>query len=213
MRKLMTKEEERKKQKRNQTVVGIILIGVLVLSVFGMFANSLGDNGGNEDTQATEYNGYTFVNQNQMWISEIGEKELAINNNPSEIEEEFIENIKYEGDLKKIEEYPEKTLYLYSEDPMAKNKMYMNFHEDVSRMQEACPDKSIYENQSELENTECDENLPIKDCSENFIIIKKSDSSSTESKIVQKENCLVITGSPADLPKLTDIALLEMAEV
>ena len=71
MRRILSKEDEAKRKKRNQVILGIILGVVMIMSTFGFaFQNSIF--GGSTNTPGnyvnqTTYNGYTFVNQNGLW--------------------------------------------------------------------------------------------------------------------------------------------------
>jgi len=46
----------------------------------------------------------------------------------------------------------------------------------------------------------CETNSPIKNCADNFIIIRESN----ETKIMQNENCVFIQGKKENLIKITD---------
>jgi hypothetical protein len=68
-------------------------------------------------------------------------------------------------------------LYVSSEDSDALSHLSLNFGQVVQRMQNACQD-----------GEECEEEFPIKDCSENFIIISEG----AENKIEKDQNCVFI---------------------
>ena len=59
----------------------------------------------------------------------------------------------------------------------------------VERMQSAC-----------LNESECNGDYPIKDCSNNFIIIREAE----EERVFQNESCVYIQGEKEELIKLTD---------
>jgi hypothetical protein len=59
----------------------------------------------------------------------------------------------------------------------------------ASRVQRACPENFI-----------CEEDIPIKTCENNFILIQISN----ESKIVQENNCVKIFGSEENILKNVD---------
>jgi hypothetical protein len=68
----------------------------------------------------------------------------------------------------------------------------------IQRFQDACPEK-----------TNCTEDWPTKDCSNNFIIIKKAN----ESKIYQNESCVFIEGREENLTQITDEFLFKITGI
>ncbi|MCL5018457.1 MAG: hypothetical protein M1416_01670 [Candidatus Pacearchaeota archaeon] len=186
MRKIISKEQEEKKQKRNQLAIGSILILVMVLSVLGY---SLGSE--KESSEKIVYNGFEFTKENGFWILNIENAKFSFQYNPREVES--INPV-----LNPIENYLNKPLYVYSADAEAEAEFYRNLFYDnsiVERVQKACP-----------ENEVCEAGLPVKTCSDNFIIIKESDNS----EIKQTENCLFIEGKREDLVKISDSALFKI---
>ena len=183
MKKLVSKSEQKKKQKRNQLIIGLILIFVMFGSVFGIIVNSFGKDSSNENVN---YNQYEFINQNGVWYVDMGDYYFAFKYNPTEVNET--------GDnLNFLTNYYNKPLYLKSDNYEAALEIYQNLNQFVERMQEAC-----------VSENDCEGDLPIKDCSNNFIIIREA----SENKITQQENCVYIEGKEEDLVKLTDSFLL-----
>ena len=86
-------------------------------------------------------------------------------------------------------------LYLFSANQEASAEIYNNLYQIVQRMQPAC-----------LNEEECDENLPIKTCEDNFIIIEESE----EIEIKQENNCVFIRGPQDSLIKITDEFLFKV---
>ena len=188
IKKLVSKKEEKRKQKRNQWIAGSVLILVMVLSAFGIAANSFGET----KEQKTIYKGYEFQQINSYYVLNIGESNFKLLSNP-----ESLNNLKAQINLSKIlTNYISKPLYLSIENPSLSQEISQNLDSYVERIQFAC-----------LENSTClDENFPIKDCLNNFIIIKKS----TENKIYEQDNCVFIEGKQEDLLTLTDKFILEI---
>ena len=61
-----------------------------------------------------------------------------------------------------------------------------------------------------LEGEECaNDELPIKTCEDNFIIIRESD----VTEVVQEDNCVFIRGEAEELAKITDAFLLKIIGV
>ncbi|MBU2053103.1 MAG: hypothetical protein KJ721_02575 [Nanoarchaeota archaeon] len=193
MRKIASKQDKEKRARRNQFIVGGVLIFIMFGSVFGIIVNSFGDK--ESVVKDVTYNGFEFVNQNGFWISTIGSFQFVFSNNPEEIE--FNESVNTSSDIKPINSYSGKPLYIYSENDNAKWEIYRNLHPDsnqiVQRMQDAC-----------LE--ECGDDLPIKTCEDNFIIIRESNNS----RIIQENNCVFIDGKKENLIKLVDKYLFKV---
>ena len=84
MRKIVSEHLHKKKQKRNAAVVGVILVLLMASSVLGYaFIHGKGD--GNSEPEKVEYKGVEFYPQNNLWVAEKGEHQLALNINPVEL--------------------------------------------------------------------------------------------------------------------------------
>ena len=176
MRRIVSKKNS---EKRKQMIVGIVLIFVMFGSVFGMIVGSFGQK---NNEQKINYNGFEFVNQNDYWFTSIGEAKFVFAHNPQQVE-------KVNSMINHVGNYYNKPLYVFSENKNAEMEVYRNFGDIAQRIQPAC-----------LDEDECEENLPIKTCEDNFIIIKESEVAG----ISQEENCVFILGPQEDLTKLTD---------
>jgi len=185
MRKLKSKHTETKKQKRNQVIIGVILIFVMFGSVFGVIVGSFGKN---SSLKKISYNSYEFVKQNNFWVLNLGDFEFAFRYNPNEVE-------KIDSKLEYLNHYYDKPLYISSENNEATSEIALNLDQITLRIQPAC-----------LEEEGCEENLPVKTCENNFIIITKSN----ESKITQNESCVFIQGAEENLTKLSDEFLFKI---
>jgi len=192
MRKISTKQDRLKKQKRNTLVISLVLVIILALSIFGIVANSFGSSDNTND-KTTIYNGYEFYASGSFWILEQGDFKFIFSSNPSELENVSIES----NELNLLPEYAQKTLYIYSDESTANYQIYQNLDLFLTRIQPACleQDKSI-----------CAEDLPIKGCEDNFIVIKKSD----KNKLTQQDKCVFIEAKTEDLTKVIDIFLLKI---
>lgn len=215
MRRLTSKQEEKRKQKRKQTIVGIVLIGVLVMSVFGIFINSFGQNANSQGGgDSMEYNGYRFINQDNLWYLQLSEdQQFAFTYNPPEVESMMEESsVSVQGKIKALNDYANEPLYIYSEEHTAKSEIYRNLYNHVLRSQDACPGENITKKYPELENPVCENNWPEKNCNDNFIIIKPYENNSEKQpEIIQDNNCLIIKAEEGEkITKLTDEALLKI---
>jgi hypothetical protein len=175
-----SKEDIKKRQRKNQWIIGGILILVMLGSTFGIIVDSFGKN--NSSTSKVEYNGYKFVDQNGFWTTTIGSYQFQFKYNPQQVE-------RISTKLNYINTYSGTPLYVSSEDYVAEVEIYRNLGNVVQRFQGAC-----------LNETNCPENWPIKDCSNNFIILKVAN----ESKIYQDQKCVFIEGPVENLTQNTD---------
>ncbi len=178
MRRIISKEEEKKKRKRKQLIVGLVLIIVMLGSTFGIVVNSFGKKK-NSDEKII-YNNVEFERQGNYWSTRLGEKIFIFRYNPKEV-------LFIPGYVKSFSDYAGKPLYIYSESEGAELEIYRNFQNIVQRMQKAC-------------YKECEEDLPIKNCDNNFIIIQNS----SIVNIVQNKSCVYITGPEENLTQITD---------
>jgi len=180
MRKLVSKEEEAKKTKRNQIIAGIVLAIVMILSTIGFAFQGRNDNTseGTSPGGEVDYNGFKFINQNGLWI--LGN--FVFRYTPQEVENIGI-------GINPITNYQGKPAYIYSEDSDAEVEIGGNLRLVVQRIQEACP-----------ENIVCPADIPVKTCNDNFIIIKESNMSN----IIQDNNCVFIEGPKENLTQLSD---------
>jgi hypothetical protein len=186
MRKISSKEKHEKKQKKNQLILGVILI---VIMLFSTFAYSFMGNGSDENSEKVKYNDYEFIKQNNLWYLEINENVFVFSYNPKEVE-------KIPSYVNTLEHYYNLPLYIYSENPETRLEISRNMANYVLRVQNAC-----------VKGEECyDENLPIKTCEENVILVKESEIS----LIKQEENCVFIQGKKEDLLKITDEFLFKI---
>ena len=187
MRAIISKKDEQKKAKRNQFILSIILIMVMFSSIVGYSLSGLNE----ASSKNIVYNGINFVQNNNLWYANIGDFQFSFFYNPTEVE-------KTNSELNLLNKYENLPLYVSSENSEAEAEIYRNLFDSnriIQRMQYAC-----------LETEGCGEDIPIKNCSDNFIIIKKSE----ENKVIQQENCVFIEGKEEDLIKLSDSFLFKI---
>lgn len=189
VRKIVSKDSEGKKRKRNQLIVGGILIIVMIFSTIG-FAFQ-GNGPGVDDGTVYSYNGYDFVQQNGLWIAQIGQATFGFLYHPTHTED-------IEVETKTLSNYVGMPLYISSSSPSAEQEIYRNLDQVILRRQYAC-----------LEGQNCTGDIPIKTCEDNFIIIKED----VVNNIVQDQNCIYIIGNAKDLPKVADEFLFRIMGV
>ena len=184
MRKIVPKEIEEKNKKRNQIILGFFLVLVLIVSSISFaLQGGLGGGTGQDNTSGNEieYNGFKFTNQNGVWV--LGN--FIFKYLPGELD--GIGNISSE--IKPMSNYQGKPLYIYSKDESVIIDLATDFSGIAQRIQNACP-----------ENVSCAPDLPVKTCSDNFIIIEED----IENSVTQQENCVFIKGQKENLAMLAD---------
>lgn len=186
------KKIEAKKKKRNQLILGIILVLIMLFSTLGYSFIGKNEQHSEEQSNLINYNGFEFANQNGYWILDNGNFKFVFKYNPKEIEK--LNYSSYE--IKKANYYSNKPLYIFSESFEAEQEISTNLYPFVQRMQHACLNSSSFKEK-------CDENLPVKSCENNFIIIS-SENSSSSTNILQNKSCVFINGPFENLTKITD---------
>jgi len=185
MRKIISRKEEQKKEKRKQFIVSLVLIFVMCSSIIGYSLSGLG----NTSSTSVKYNGFKFTYESNYWDVDVGDYSFSFAYNPNQIE-------KLNSSFNLLENYKGKPLYIYSENSEAETEIYKNlFYQNsiVQRVQYAC-----------LEGEICEEDVPIKTCEDNFIIIKESE----ENSVSQENNCVFIRGK--ELTKISDSFLFKI---
>ncbi len=171
------------------------MIFIMVFSVFGFsFRGRITEE--SSQGEGLEYNDFIFSKSDEFWILDYsnqgyGDLIFAFTYNPKETEEISITPSEVPG----VDHYLGKPLYIYSENEAAKVETEGVFQIFSDEIKEACPD-----------GENCD-NMPSKNCENNFIIIKESDDfNGTDKKgeIIKKENCIYIKGKSEYLIMLTD---------
>jgi hypothetical protein len=169
MKKIQTAELVAKKQKRNQIVMGVILVALLVVSTAGFSLMSSKDG----DKNSYKENGINFFRQNGVWVAEIGGETFGFQYLPSEVENISVRNNFDLGD------YVDKPLYFVGQSGGIPEVLGV-LGRYASRYQEAC-----------LENISCGGDFPVKDCTDNLIIFEEGNP-----EVYAEENCVYLRGDP-----------------
>jgi len=180
MRKIISKKKNPNKLNKNQLIVGLALVFLMLISIAGFGFN----NSGQENSEKIIYNGFEFQKNDDYWVLQIEGNVFVFKNNPEQTEE----IVNSEKNLEKINNYLNKPLYIYSKDALAKQEIINSVSRFVLRTSNACPEGKV-----------CEEDWPVKNCSNNFIIISYGDE-----KISQQEGCVFIQGSEENLLKVVD---------
>ena len=194
MRKILSKEEEAKRTRRNQFLIGGAMILVMVASVLGYAFGRENQTASNSDKLI--YNGFEFVKQSSgFWSVNKDSYQFYFKYNPKETE-------KVNSALNLLSSYANKPLYIYSENIEAATEIYRNlFYQNriAERVQDAC-----------LQGENCsNENYPIKTCDDNFVIIKEGN----KTEIKQQNKCVFIYGKSENLTSLSDEFLFKITGI
>lgn len=188
IRRITSKEDEEKKRKRNQVIVGVVLALIMILSTLGY---SFGTNLGQRKI-TLNYNNYEFNYLDGFWNVNIGENIFGFINSP-------LNAYNVSSDVKPLADYYGKPLYLYSENSNAEEEIYRNLDLITKNVTYACPEN----------DEKCGKSFPVKKCSDNFIIIREENISG----VYQNNGCVFISGPFENLTQITDGFLLKMIGV
>jgi len=191
MRRILTQEQRDKKIRRNQLIIGLILILVMV---FGTVSYAFSDKE-NKNSEKIEYNGLKFVKDSSgYWNFNIQAHNFITKYNPKEVEN--ITFLSYSS----ISDYANKPLYLVSDFNEPNYEISRNLNPFVLRIQNAC-----------ISENNCIGNLPVKNCSaDNVIIIKEIDNESQKESIYQQDNCIFIISSIENQTRYVDAFLFKV---
>jgi len=190
MKKIITKSQKQRKDRINQIIIGIILIGLMFFSVLGYALGGKEE----ESLEKVEYNKVEFLQDNSgYWNFEVNNKNFLTKYNPEETKD--ISFISYFN----LNSYSGKVLYFDSEFQEPNLEIARNLNEFILRVQNACKSEE-----------DCKENYPIKNCSRDNIIIIKEINEGEKENIYQEDNCVFITASLGNQTKYADAFLFKV---
>jgi len=205
MKRIISKKQRERKERKNQIILGLILVLLMVLSLGG-YALMSGSNSSNTQNQIIKYNQIKFIENSGNWYFNLYDSEFETKYNPEELENlsKIIFNDFNNSNFTKIlSDYQNKPLYFSGDSENFMNCFYeinKNINPFILRQQLAC-----------LENEICSKDLPIKNCEQdNLIIIKNSEDSDLNTKIYQKDNCVFIITNQEDSIKSCDLFLFKI---
>ena len=183
---IRSKEEISRKQKRNKILVGGILIGLMVLSTVGF---SLISRVSDSESSNVNQNGFDFYKRGGVWSTEIDGQTFTFQYLPLEVLEVDIDG------FFDLNTYYNEPLYFVGNNP-AIPEILSNLERYILRYQEAC-----------LDEKNCREDLPIKDCNQNNLIIFVENGSS---KVYSEGKCVYLSGNTI---KSADAFLYEVLKI
>ena len=191
MRSLVYKKKDNRKW---GVIVGVLLIALMFLSVVGYSFLGNPSEEESEEGNSVVYGDVEFIENNGFWVAEIGGAQITLSKNPNKLEE-------INGSLDGIEKYYSKPLYVYFDDisdNYAPLLIASNMQQFVERVAGAC----LYEEG-------CPEDVPIKTCEDNFIIVQEAE----EISLRQEQNCVFIEGPTENLTEVADNFILKIVGV
>lgn len=168
MRKLGSEKTEQEKRKRNVTIIGLLLLGVMVLSTIGYAITTSQretDNGTPTNSQGLQQL------DNGMWQVNHNGRILYFQNSP-----ESLKNISISTSAT-LSLYAGKMLYIDSTNTAITSALASALSPYALRVQEGCYGT-------------CERDLPEKNCTDNLIVWRDD----PQNKISQTENCVFIDG-------------------
>ncbi len=189
MQRRLTKEQGERRVRRNQFIIGILLIGLMIFSTLGYALT-----GDDEKTEEKEYGGIKFIQDSSgYWIFNIQNYEFMTKYNPQEVEDiNFLNTIT-------LQDYMNKPLYFVGEFQEPIYELSRNFNNFVLRFNNACLDEN------------CSMAYPVKNCSEdNVIIIQEIDYEKDRENILIDENCVFIKANEVNQTKYADAYLFKL---
>ncbi|MFH1500648.1 MAG: hypothetical protein ABIE22_01755 [archaeon] len=186
MQKILSKEQKTKSEKRNKTILGVAMVALLVLSTAGYAFFSNGED--SESSEKKTYNGIDFYSlSNSLWGFKVDNLEFYTRYYPGDTENISVPFVS-------LQNYRGKNLYFVSEDSQAKTEIYQNMKYYIDRVQDVC----FYDN--------CTEDLPIKNCSENIVLISIGNNTGVE----QEENCIFIKAPSSEIIRASDAFIFKV---
>jgi len=189
MKKIETKEQGEKRKKRNHLLIGIVMVGLMVLSTGGY---AIMNNESSSGNSFIKYNNVKFYSQDGYWVFNYNNQQFSTQYNPEETK-----NITVQTSVN-LAKYSQAVVYFDTESGQPNNEIYRNIYPFILKTNGAC-----------LENETCSGNYPIKDCSNNIIIIKEPSKNETE-RIYQEQNCIFIKAYEANQTKFADAFLFKL---
>lgn len=195
MRKILDTKDSTKKQKKNTIILGVVLIIIMAFSTLG-YAFFSSDKSDEQTDEKISYKEIEFQKTEfGLWEFEINGYEFATRYNPLETEN-ITNNI-----LKNIQNYQGKVLYFGVDSAEAisqigNQEISSNLNDFILRANMAC----LTDN--------CSEDYPIKNCSEENIIIFEDKQGNPE--LSEKENCIYVRSSNQEILRSSDAFLFKI---
>jgi hypothetical protein len=190
IRKILSREEQEKRDHKKKVIMSIVLAVIMLLSTAGYFVMDFSS----AKKQTLDFNGIQFKQTDYAtWAFDYGGKSYDVLFTP-----DSVTNISV-SITKKINDYSNSVLYISGEpteaiSTSASQEIAKNLVSFISRVNYACLDSS------------CNQDYPIKNCSADNILIFKN-SLTNSSTITQNEKCIILSYTPFEEEKTADALL------
>lgn len=190
MKRILTREERDRRVKRNQLIIGGVLIFLMIFSTLGYALTGNVE----DENEIVEHKGLEFSWIDGYWRFSIEGYDFFTEYNPQEVE--YINFFNHQT----LQNYVGKPLYFVGEASEPFYELSRNLDPFVERFNFACLDDN------------CSGDFPIKNCSEdNVIVIREIDYSEEGNEgLVQEENCVFIEASLANQTRYADAYLFSL---
>jgi hypothetical protein len=169
MRRIETREEKEKRQKKRTRIFSMIMLFIMIVSTLGYAFITFQEDSDNTKKTSGQAQAQNF---DSRWILDYKGQQMALISS-----KESTKNISLELFLD-INNYAGNSIYLdYGNSSAILYEIAQNLQNYALRVLPACYGS-------------CDLNLPEKNCSDLLIVYKKAN----ENKVYQKENCVFIEG-------------------
>jgi len=186
MKKIESKAVRERKQKRNQLIVGSVLVGLMIFSSLAYAFSSRTDT----NYEEIEFNELKFERNSGYWIFNLNGKQYTTLYNPLEIK-----NVSFKSNLRLLD-YSGQTLYVVGMSGEPLNEILRNIGSDLVRINPAC-----------IDGLNCTGDFPVKKCSEDYIIIIEN---SDANVIRQEDKCVYIKGDYENQLRMADAFLFKI---
>lgn len=191
MKSIITRGEQERKTKRNQLIMGVILILIMTLSTLG-YALSTKEN--ESESGKIKYNGIEFIKNSDYWNFNFQGRDFITKYNPKETK-----NVSMGFVYSKINDFTNEPLYFVGNFQEANFELKRNFYNSALRMQDAC-----------ISGINCSiENLPVKNCSSDNVIIIQESKNKKES-VYQENKCIFIFANSNNQTMYADALLFKI---
>jgi len=191
MQKIISSEEKNKKIKKQQFVVGMLLIFLMLFSSIGFAFNNATQE---VISDRVVYNGIEFRKDVDYWRFTFNGNEFVTRYNPQEIGTVSITT------SQQLTNYANAPLYFSGEEGEHFIELERNLAgRFVLRTSRAC-----------VEGTLCTEDLPLKNCATDSIIVYKNANNNEEEKIYQQEGCTFIVAQTQNQAQYADAFLFKI---
>ncbi len=194
MEKLRTRKQRERINRRNQIIIGIILIGIMAFGGVGFLNTST--KGDALDSEDIEYNGIMFIKNGDSWNFQTSNGNFITRYNPNQTKDIIFTS------QTSVQDYINKPLYLVSPPGETFAEISSNLVQFPQRINNAC-----------LRDLECLGDYPIKNCSVDNVIIIREPVEKEPERVYNEEKCFFIVSEYANQTKYADAFLFGILDV